>query len=189
MVSAILVPAASRFRRASLQACRVDYTAHQVTVRSVIVFGLAAGLLIAAMRFVEYRFLVVEHSVELYGALVASAFAAAGIWLGRKLTRPKTVRVEVPVEVPVEVRVEVPVPAPVGPFVVNAAKAEALGLTPRELEVLQLIAEGLSTREMADRLCVSESTVKTHVNRVLDKLGASRRTQAVQLGREMGLLA
>ena len=156
----------------------------------MVIFGVSAGVLITAMRLVEYRFLVVEHSVELYGAIVAGAFAAAGIWLGRKLTRPKTVHVpvtvEVPVEVPVEVRVEVPV---AGPFVPNAARIGELGLTPRELEVLQLVAEGLSTREMAERLFVSENTVKTHTNRVLEKLGASRRTQAVQLAREQGLLA
>src|SRR5262245_1698336 len=137
------------------------------------------------MRLVEYRFLVVEHSIEIYGAIVASAFAAAGIWLGRKLTKAKTVQVEIPVEV----RVEVPVPAPAGPFVPDAARADALGLTGRELEVLQLVAEGLSTREMADRLFVSENTVKTHASRVFDKLGASRRTQAVQLAKSQGLIA
>jgi len=154
-------------------------------VKTTIVFGVAAGLLILAMRLVEYRFLVLDYSIEIYGAVVAAAFAAAGIWLGRKLTRSRTVQVEVPVEV----RVEVPVPAPAGPFVPNAARIGELGLTPRELEVLQLVAEGLSTREMAERLFVSENTVKTHTNRVLDKLGASRRTQAVQLAREQGLIA
>jgi NarL family two-component system response regulator LiaR len=87
----------------------------------------------------------------------------------------------------VEVRVEVP--APSAPFVPDAARIAELGVTPRELEVLQLIAEGLSTREMAERLFVSENTVKTHTGRVLDKLGASRRTQAVQLGKQLGLIA
>ena len=153
-------------------------------------FGVVAGLLIAAMELVEYRFLVVERSVEIYGALVAAAFATAGIWIGLKLTKTKEVPVEVPievpVEVPVEVRVEVPVPA--GPFSLNTAKVDELGLTRRELEVLGLIAEGLSTREMAERLFVSENTVKTHASRVLEKLGASRRTQAVQLAKQLSLI-
>jgi len=92
------------------------------------------------------------------------------------------------VEVPVEVRVEVPVPAPAGPFVRNAAKVEELGLTPRELDVLSLIAQGMSTREMAAHLYVSENTVKTHAGRVLDKLGASRRTQAVQVAKQLNLI-
>ena len=69
------------------------------------------------------------------------------------------------------------------------AQIDALGITPRELEVLHLIAEGLSTREMAERLFVSENTVKTHTSRVLDKLGASRRTQAVQLAKQQGIIA
>ena len=151
-------------------------------MRTVLLFGVAAGLLIVAMQVVEYRFLVVERSIEIYSAIVAAAFAAAGIWLGLSVTRKKVVSVEVPVEV----RVEVPVPA--GPFVLNTAKVEELGLTPRELEVLQLIADGLSTKEMADKLFVSENTVKTHSGRVLEKLGANRRTQAVQLAKQLRLL-
>jgi DNA-binding CsgD family transcriptional regulator len=157
-------------------------------VKTVLAFGVVAGLLILAMELVQYRFLVVERSVEIYGAIVAAAFADAGIWLGLTVTKRKVVSVEVPVEVPVEVRVEVPVPVPAGPFVLNTAKVEELSLTPRELEVLNLIAEGLSTREMAGRLFVSENTVKTHTGRVLEKLGASRRTQAVQLAKQLNLI-
>ena len=157
-------------------------------MKSVVIFGVVAGLLILTMDLVHYRFLVVERSVEIYGAIVAAAFAAAGIWVGLKLTKTKVVPVAVPVEVPVEVRVEVPVPVPAGPFVLNTAKVEELSLTPRELEVLNLIAEGLSTREMAGRLFVSENTVKTHTGRVLEKLGASRRTQAVQLAKQHNLI-
>ena len=140
------------------------------------IYGACGGVLIVAMRFVEYRFLVRAHSVEIYGALVAAAFAVAGIWLGLTLTRREIVVKEVPV------------PA-TEPFVVNTARLQELGITPRELEVLQLIAEGLSTREIAERLFVSENTVKTHSARVLDKLGASRRTQAVQLAKSQGLIA
>ena len=88
-----------------------------------------------------------------------------------------------------EVSIEVPVPAATGPFVADQTRIASLGITPRELEVLQLIAEGLSTKEMAERLFVSENTVKTHTSRVFDKLGASRRTQAVQIGKNQGLIA
>ncbi len=158
--------------------------------RHVLLFGGGAGVLIAAMQFAEYRFLVVEHSIEIYVAIVASAFAAAGIWLGLKIVKPKVVVERVAVEVPVEVRVpvEVPVPVPAGPFVLNQAKADELALTPRELEVLGLIAEGLSTKEMAERLFVSENTIKTHTSRVFDKLGVNRRTQAVQAGKQLRLI-
>ena len=145
-------------------------------MKHLAIYGAAGGLLIVAMRFVEYRFLVIEHSVEIYGALIAGAFAVAGIWLGLTLTRREVI-----------VR-EVAVPAS-APFVPNTARIETLGITPRELEVLHLIAEGLSTKEMADRLFVSENTVKTHISRVLDKLGASRRTQAVQLAKTQRIIA
>ena len=145
-------------------------------MKHLAIYGVCGGLLIVAMRLVEYRFLVVEHSVEIYGALIAAAFAAIGIWLGLAMTRREIVVKEVLV------------PSP-EPFVPDTARIEALGLTPRELEVLQLIAEGLSTREMADRLFVSENTVKTHIGRVLDKLGASRRTQAVQVAKSQRIIA
>ena len=150
-------------------------------MKHLAIYGVCGGLLIVAMRFVEYRFLVLSHSVEIYAALIAAVFAALGIWFGLTITGRK-------VEVR-EVTVEVPVLAQSGPFVADRARIEALGITPRELEVLQLIAEGLSNKEMAARLFVSENTIKTHTSRVFDKLGASRRTQAVQLAKGQGLLA
>jgi ATP/maltotriose-dependent transcriptional regulator MalT len=82
---------------------------------------------------------------------------------------------------------EVAVPAPAG-FVRDQNKLESLGITPRELEILELIAEGLSNREIAARVSVSENTVKTHSSRVFDKLGARRRTQAVQLAKALRLI-
>ncbi len=145
--------------------------------KHVLLYGVLAGLLIAVMQGVEYRWLVVEHSIEIYGALVAALFSGLGIWLGLRLTR----RLET-----VVVR-EVMVPAPVE-FVRDDARLGALGITPRELELLQLVAEGLSNREIAERAHVSENTVKTHVSRVFDKLGARRRTQAVQRGKELRLI-
>ncbi len=74
------------------------------------------------------------------------------------------------------------------PFVPNERKREELSITRRELEVLELIAQGMSNREIAGKLYVSENTVKTQSSRVFDKLGAKRRTQAVQLGKEFGVL-
>ena len=150
--------------------------------KTVILYGLLAGLLIAALKLVEYRYLVVEHSIEIYGGIVAALFAGLGIWLGLKLTRPRETVVVKEVPVPVEVRV------PSEPFVVNRARQQQLGITPRELEILTAIAEGLSTREIAAKLFVSENTVKTHSSRLFEKLQAKRRTQAVQIGKEAGLI-
>ena len=152
--------------------------------KTILVYGLLGGLLIALLKFVEYRFLIIEHSLEVYGGIVALLFSVLGIWLGLKLTRTReTVVVR---EVPV--RVEVRMPPPNGPFVPNAARQEELGITRRELEILQLIAAGLSNREIAERLYVSENTVKTHSGRLFEKLDAKRRTQAVQRGKEAGLI-
>jgi len=153
--------------------------------KTILLYGLLGGVLIAGLKLIEYRFLVVEHSLEIYGGLVAILFSTLGIWLGLKLTKTKeTVVIR---EVPV--RVEVAVGAPSSePFTVNAASLGQLGITPRELEILGAIADGLSNREIAEKLFVSENTVKTHSGRLFDKLNAKRRTQAVQLAKQAGLI-
>jgi ATP/maltotriose-dependent transcriptional regulator MalT len=146
-------------------------------LRDILLYGLSGGLLILILKLTEYRFLVVEHSFELYGALIAALFASLGIWLGLTLTRKKTSVIikEIPAQ-------------PVEPFVLDEARLTQLAITPRELEILGLIAAGLSNREIAARLFVSENTVKTHSSRVFDKLGARRRTQAVQIGKTSRLI-
>ena len=155
--------------------------------KTVLVYGILGGLLIAALKLVEYRFLVLEHSLEIYGGIVALLFAGLGIWLGLKLTRTRE-RVVVR-EVPVRVEVQVPVHVQVtGPFARNETRLRELGITPRELEILEAMAAGLSNREIGERLFVSENTVKTHAARLFDKLSARRRTQAVQLAKEAGLI-
>ncbi len=145
--------------------------------RHVLIYGLIGGLLIAVLKLTEYRFLVIDHSIEIYGGLTAAIFALLGIWLGLRITgRQERIVVK-------------EVVAPEGkPFVTNESKREDLGITRRELEILELIAQGMSNREIAEKLFISENTVKTHSRRVFDKLGARRRTQAVQMGKEFGLL-
>jgi len=141
-------------------------------LRDILLYGIAGGVLIAVLKLTEYRFLVLEHSMEIYGGLVAALFAGLGIWLGLTLTgkKTKTIIREVPAEA-------------AGPFVANEVRIRELGITARELEILGLIAGGLSNREIAARLFVSENTVKTHSSLLVDKLGAKRRTQAVQIGK------
>jgi len=152
--------------------------------RHVLIFGVVGGVLIAVLQYIEYRFVVIEHSVELYGALVALLFAAFGIWLGLRMTRGR----EVVRETVVVKEVFVPAASSAGPFAPDAVRQQSLGITARELEILTLIARGCSNREIAEQLFVSENTVKTHCARTFDKLGAARRTQAVQRGKELGLL-
>ena len=133
--------------------------------REVLVSGLVGGVLITLLKWTEYRFLVVEHSMAIYGGLTAVTFAVLGVWLGHRLTAPPPAR-----------------------QALEQPKRDDFGLTPRELEVLELIAQGMSNREIGERLFVSENTVKTHCSRCFEKLGAKRRTQAVQIGKEAGLL-
>ena len=163
--------------------------------RTVLLYGLLAGLLVALLRVIEYRYLVVDHALEIYGGLVAVLFAALGAWLGRRLLAPRervvVVREPAPEADPVPV---VGAAAAAPPDASAAARGPAPAATPgvaltrREQEILELIAAGLSTREMAERLGVSENTVKSHASRLFDKLGVRRRTQAVQSARAAGLL-
>ncbi len=146
-------------------------------MRHILLFGLVGGILVALLRWAEYRFLVLEHSLEIYGGLIAMTFAVVGIWLGRRLAGSRHRAAAIDVLSPDRV-----------PFVPDEKKRDDLGITRRELEILELVAQGLSNREIAGRLFVSENTVKTHCSRAFDKLGARRRTQAVQLGKQLGLI-
>ena len=149
------------------------------TLIHILIYGLCGGILILALRMIEFRFMIVEHSFEIYGGLIAALFAGVGIWLGLKLTKKKEVLIVK----------EVPVPVPVSSiFSLNEQRLKDLGITKRELEILELIAQGMSNREIAEKLFVSENTVKTHSSRLFDKLSAKRRTQAVQIAKEMGLI-
>lgn len=150
-------------------------------MKLILGYGLLGGLLIAVLKAVEFRFLLLDHSLEIYGGLVALIFASLGIWLGLKLTRKQVVMRHVTIDVPVEVRVG-------GPFVRDEARLAAMGITPRELDILEAMAAGLSNREIAERLFVSENTVKTHAARLYAKLDARRRTQAVQRAKAAGLI-
>jgi two-component system, NarL family, response regulator LiaR len=147
--------------------------------KQVLIFGLVGGVLVTLLQLTEFHFVVLEHSVAIYGVLIAILFAGTGIWLGTRLLAPRE-RI---------VKVEIPVPAaPTSSFVADDTARERLGITRRELEILELVARGLSNREIGETLFVSENTVKTHCSRAFDKLGARRRTEAVQRSKELGLL-
>jgi DNA-binding CsgD family transcriptional regulator len=154
-------------------------------LKRVLLYGAAGGVLIALLKYVEYQHFIRVYPTEVYGGIVAVIFTAVGIYVGLRLTRPKEVPVEVPVEVVVvrEVRIREG-----GPFVLNVEKLRELGITQREHEILGLIAEGLSNREIGERLFVSENTVKTHSSRLFEKLSVNRRVQAVQKGKDLGLI-
>ena len=133
-----------------------------------VLLGLIGGVLIALLKWTEYRFLVIDHSIEIYGGLTAATFAIVGIWLGLRLTgRQQRIVVK---EVPFPHRAR---------FIPDERKREAIGITRRELEILELIAQGMSNREIADDLYISENTVKNHVRNILEKLHLHSRMEAV----------
>ncbi|MEP7074880.1 MAG: response regulator transcription factor [Acidobacteriota bacterium] len=140
--------------------------------RTIIIYGLAMAALLGLLKLVEYKYLVRDIPLEFYVGLVAVMFTSLGIWAGLRLTRPKLV----------EVAVE-------GPFERDDEAVKRVGISKREFEVLELIAAGLSNQEIADRLFVSTSTVKSHVSNVLAKLDASRRTEAVVRAKELRIIA
>jgi NarL family two-component system response regulator LiaR len=146
-------------------------------VRRVVLYGLAGGVLLALLKLIEYKHFVHAYPSEIYGGLVAVIFSALGVYLGLRWARSREVVVVREVRVPQG-----------GPIVLDGGKLKELGITPREHEILGLIAEGLSNREIGERLFVSENTVKTHSSRLFEKLGVNRRVQAVLKGRELGLI-
>ena len=135
-------------------------------LRTILVYGaiLAAGTFV--LEWLEFRFLVRTHAVEAYVVLIAAAFMGLGVWLGAKLFRR----------------------VPAAPFVPNTQAQQALGISGRELEVLELLAAGRSNKEIARRLDVSPNTVKTHVTKLFGKLEARRRTEAIQKARQLGMI-
>jgi len=134
------------------------------TSRQVVLWAAVGGVLIALLKVIEYKYFVAQYPSAIYGGLLALIFTAIGIYLGLKWTRRKT------------------------PFVAEASQIAAVGLTPREHEILQLIAKGLSNREIGEALFISENTVKTHSSRLFEKIQVKRRVQAVQRARELGLI-
>ena len=152
-------------------------TPKQDTWITVVLYGLALGLLLTALQFFQYRWMLLRHAQEWYIGLVALLFAAVGIWAGVQWSRKKS---------PPPPISPVPAAAPLRP---QAEVLEKLGISPRDLEVLQWMACGLSNQEIADRLFVSLNTVKTHASNVFAKLGVQRRTQAIQQAKALGMLS
>jgi two-component system, NarL family, response regulator LiaR len=140
--------------------------------KTILLYGLILAGLTAALKFLEYKYIVRDLSLEFYLSVVAVFFTAIGIWAGLKLTRKKMIVVSRPSEA----------------FVVNENNLKQLGISKREYEVLELIARGLSNQEIADKLFLSGNTVKTHLSNLFLKLEVKRRTQAIQRAKELGLL-
>ncbi len=144
-----------------------------------VLYGAFLALLIFLLKWLEFRFIIIDHSQEIFTGAIALIFTALGIWLALKLSKPRTEKVVIEKQIRVQA----------DNFVFNTDEADRRGLSKRELEVLQLMSEGLSNQEIADRLFVSGNTIKTHCRNLFEKLEVVRRTQAVQKGRDLNLIA
>ena len=142
-----------------------------------ILYGVSLALLLLLLKWLEWRFLIINHAFEIYAGVIALLFTGLGIWLAIKLKKPKveTVIVEKQVFTSTD-------------FVLNEAELNRLRLSTRELEVLQLIADGLSNRQIAERLFVSLNTIKTHTSNLFVKMEVERRTQAIEMAKRLGLI-
>ena len=150
------------------------------TLLQILLYGLVLGGLLAAMSWAKYRLLVADHATELYVLLVAGLFTGLGIWAGLRWTGPKKAEPLPALATPD------PLFSPQQPV---ADRLAQLGISAREGEVLTCLAQGLTNEQIADRLCVSTNTVKTHLANLYAKLDVSRRTQALEKARRLGLLA
>jgi len=147
--------------------------------KAVLLYGTALALLLFLLKWLELRFVIFDHSMEIYIGAIAFVFTGLGIWLALKLTKPKVETVVVEKEVYIKTN---------GLFILNEKEVTRLGLSSRELEVLQLMAEGCSNGEIAARLFVSLNTVKTHTSNLFAKMDVKRRTQAIELAKRISLI-
>lgn len=145
----------------------------------LLLYGSGLALLLLLLRGLELFVLFSPNSQEIYTGIIALLFTALGIWLAIKLSRPKieTIIIEKPIYVSASVD-----------FSPNQTQIENLSISKRELEVMQLMAEGLSNKEIAEKLFVSLNTVKTHSSNIFEKLAVKRRTQAVERARNIGII-
>lgn len=145
------------------------YIEVEIMTRTVLIYGISLAVLIALLKYIEYRFLLRDFTLEFYVGLVAVIFTGLGIWAGPRLMRRKVVIVS-------------------PDFVLNESALQRLGISKREHEVLELMAKGHSNQEIAEKLFISVNTVKTHLGNLFLKLEASRRTQAIQRAKELRLI-
>lgn len=142
-------------------------------------YALAMAILMLLLRWFEFRFLVLHHQFEIYIGLIAVFFLLFGIWVANKIIHPKEKTIVVEKEIWIN---------PNDDFTVNETELQSRKISKRELEVLALMAEGLSNNEIAERLFVSLNTVKTHSAKLFEKLEVKRRTQAIETAKKLRLL-
>lgn len=147
--------------------------------KDIFLYAISLAVLLFVLRWMEIRFLIIDYSLELYIGAIAIFFTGLGIWLALKLTNKKTETIII------EKEVYIP---NTNTFQLNTKILEQTGISKRELEVLELISEGLSNEEIAEKLFISLNTIKTHTSNLFEKLEVKRRTQATEKAKRLGLI-
>ena len=147
--------------------------------KATIVYSFCLALLLFLLKWLELRFIIFDYSLEIYIGAIAFIFTGLGIWLALKLSKPKMNTVVVEKEVYISRNEN---------FMLNKSLVTQLELSTRELEILGLMAEGNSNQEIANRIFVSLSTVKTHNQNLFEKLDVKRRTQAIEKAKRLNLI-
>jgi len=145
--------------------------------KQIIIYGVSLALLLVLLKWLEWRFIIIDHAFEIYAGTIALVFTGLGIWLAKKLVTPKVKTIIIEKQVFAN-----------ADFVLNEAEVNRLRLSAREREVLQLIADGLSNQQIAERLFVSLNTIKTHTSNLFLKMEVERRTQAIEMAKRLGLI-
>lgn len=148
--------------------------------KDTIYFSQALALLLLMIQFLEYNFLIRSFRLQFYIGIIALLFTGLGIWIAIKVRTPKTEIIFINKEIEVLNKVY---------LCINQEEVNRLKISKRELEVLGLMAQGLSNQEIADQLFISLNTVKTHVSNTFEKLEVKRRTQAVEMAKRLQLIA
>jgi ATP/maltotriose-dependent transcriptional regulator MalT len=150
-----------------------------------LLYAAAMAAILLLLQWMQLKLLIIVHATEVYITGIAIIFTLIGIWLAKKLTRPKTEVIKETVVVEKEVTVYKQAQEP---FLPDTKMIGNLGISQREMEVLQLMATGATNQEIADRLFVSLNTIKTHTSRLFEKLDVKRRTQAIEKAKRLHII-
>lgn len=155
------------------------------TIKNILLYAAAMAAILLLLQWMQFRLLIVDHATEIYITGIAIIFTLIGIWLAKKLTRPKTEIIKETVVVEKEVTVYRSTQEPFSP---DTKMIGQLGISQREMGVLQLMATGATNQEIADQLFVSLNTIKTHTSRLFEKLDVKRRTQAIEKAKRLNII-
>jgi len=147
--------------------------------KEIIIYSVSLAVVLIGLKWAETHFIIYNYRLEIFIGIIAIVFTILGVWLALKLVKPKIETRIIEKEVFIET-------APTGE--INQKEIEKLGISKRELDVLGLMATGLSNEEIAEKLFVSLNTVKTHSSNIFSKLDVKRRTQAVEKAKRLNII-